>query len=210
MYVLVVERAEFGAETHRTGTYRRRHWLLVPALCPWTSGSDGFWRSAVSTEVLLEAGIRRRFLALSSEVMPWIWQWWLSQALRCLPHSVSDAPPRFLPNHCVLLEPTISSVPLIWRFQRWWIHWISSSGDAFWARADEVLETFHTTSCYVVGRSVAEVAQDSRFPNGFIGQPHPHEDLTIPNGGTVLEPGSTVLIVKPGITSNYRFYEGCR
>jgi len=39
-------------------------------------------------------------------------------------------------------------------------------------------------SCYVVGRSVAEIAQDSRFPI-FIGYQNPsHEDLMIPNNGT--------------------------
>jgi trk system potassium uptake protein TrkA len=54
----------------------------------------------------------------------------------------------------------------------------------------------------LLGRSVAEIAQDSRFPSGslIIGyQAHPHEDLMIPNGSTILEPHSTVLIVtKPG------------
>jgi trk system potassium uptake protein TrkA len=49
---------------------------------------------------------------------------------------------------------------------------------------------------------VAEIAQDARFPESslIVGyQPHPHDDLMIPNGSTVLEPGSTVLIVtKPG------------
>jgi trk system potassium uptake protein TrkA len=79
----------------------------------------------------------------------------------------------------------------------------------------EVLKLSIPQSCYVVGLSVAEIAQDSRFPNGslIIGyQPHPHEDLMIPNGSTVLEPGSTVLIVtKPGALHQIiDFIEGCR
>lgn len=67
----------------------------------------------------------------------------------------------------------------------------------------EVLKLAIPEACNVVGRSVAEVAQDPRFPNGslIIGyQPHPQMDLVIPNGSTVLEPNSTVLIVtKPGL-----------
>lgn len=53
-------------------------------------------------------------------------------------------------------------------------------------------------NCYVENRTVAEIAQDQRFPTGslIIGyQPHPHEDLMIPNGSTLLTSGSTVLIV---------------
>jgi trk system potassium uptake protein TrkA len=79
----------------------------------------------------------------------------------------------------------------------------------------EVLKLSIAESCYVVGLSVAEIAQDSRFPAGslIIGyQPHPHEDLMIPNGSTVLEPSSTVLIVtKPGsLHQVIDFIEGCK
>jgi trk system potassium uptake protein TrkA len=79
----------------------------------------------------------------------------------------------------------------------------------------EVLKLSIAESCYVVGLSVAEIAQDSRFPAGslIIGyQPHPHEDLMIPNGSTVLEPSSTVLIVtKPGTLHQViDFIEGCK
>ncbi len=67
----------------------------------------------------------------------------------------------------------------------------------------EVLKLSIPQNCYVVGKSVAEVAQDSQFPSGtlIIGyQAHPHEDLIIPNGNTVLESGSTILAVtKPNL-----------
>lgn len=62
----------------------------------------------------------------------------------------------------------------------------------------EVLKLSIPQQCYIVGRSVAEVAQDPRFPSGslIIGyQAHPHEDLIIPNGSTILENGSTILAV---------------
>jgi trk system potassium uptake protein TrkA len=51
---------------------------------------------------------------------------------------------------------------------------------------------------HVAGRSVSLVAKDSRFPAGslIIGyQPHLHAELVIPNGNTLLEAGSTILVV---------------
>lgn len=67
----------------------------------------------------------------------------------------------------------------------------------------EVLKLPIPGDCYVAGRTVAQIAQDSRFPAGslIIGyQRHPQEDLVIPNGQTVLEQGSTILVVtKPGL-----------
>ncbi|ASC72338.1 hypothetical protein XM38_032950 [Halomicronema hongdechloris C2206] len=50
----------------------------------------------------------------------------------------------------------------------------------------------------MLGRSLADLARDPRFPQGtlIIGyQAHPHEDLIIPNGSTILEQGSTILAV---------------
>lgn len=67
----------------------------------------------------------------------------------------------------------------------------------------EVLKLPIPGNCYVAGRTVAQVAQDPRFPTGslIIGyQSHPHEKLVIPNGQTVLEQGSTMLVVtQPGL-----------
>ncbi len=67
----------------------------------------------------------------------------------------------------------------------------------------EVVKLPISGNCNVVGRSVAEVAQDPEFPQGslIIGyQPQAHMDLMIPNGSTILEPESTVLVAtKPGL-----------
>ena len=67
----------------------------------------------------------------------------------------------------------------------------------------EVLKLPIPQQCGLVGRSLAEIAQDPRFPAGtlIIGyQAHPHEDLIIPNGSTILESGSTILAVtKPDL-----------
>lgn len=62
----------------------------------------------------------------------------------------------------------------------------------------EVLKLSIAQEGYLVGRSVADIARDPRFPAGslIIGyQAHPHEDLIIPNGNTVLARGSTILAV---------------
>lgn len=62
----------------------------------------------------------------------------------------------------------------------------------------EVLKLSIPNACSIVGRSVAEIAQDYRFPAGtlIIGyQAHPHEALSIPNGSSIIESGSTILAV---------------
>ena len=62
----------------------------------------------------------------------------------------------------------------------------------------EVLKLPVTKDCYITDRAVADIASDPQFPKGslLIGyQPHPQADLIIPNGGTVLEAGSTILVV---------------
>jgi trk system potassium uptake protein TrkA len=66
----------------------------------------------------------------------------------------------------------------------------------------EVVKLCIPDPSHLVGRSLAQIAQDPRFPKGslIIGyQSHPHEDLVIPGGNTVLAAGSTILLVtKPG------------
>jgi trk system potassium uptake protein len=62
----------------------------------------------------------------------------------------------------------------------------------------EVLKLPVPGECYVAGRTVAQIAQDPQFPSGslIIGyQCHTCAGLEIPNGNTVLEAGSTILVV---------------
>jgi len=62
----------------------------------------------------------------------------------------------------------------------------------------EVFKLSIPEDSHVAGRSIALVSRDSRFPEGslIIGhQTHPHADLVIPNGNTMLEAGSTLLVV---------------
>ncbi|MBD2182782.1 potassium channel family protein [Aerosakkonema funiforme] len=62
----------------------------------------------------------------------------------------------------------------------------------------EVLKLPVPNGCYAAGHTVAQIAQDPRFPTGslIIGyQCHSRANLEIPNGNTVLEAGSTILVV---------------
>ncbi len=62
----------------------------------------------------------------------------------------------------------------------------------------EVLKLPVPSECYIANRTIANIAQDPRFPKGslIIGyQCHACADLTIPNGSTVLQAGSTILVV---------------
>ncbi len=62
----------------------------------------------------------------------------------------------------------------------------------------EVLKLPVPGDCNVAGRTVAQVAQDPSFPTGslIIGyQHHAHANLEIPNGNTTLAAGSTILVV---------------
>ncbi|MBF2057880.1 MAG: TrkA family potassium uptake protein [Cyanobacterium sp. T60_A2020_053] len=79
----------------------------------------------------------------------------------------------------------------------------------------EVLKLSIPNECYIVGQTLAQLAQNPRFPKGtlIIGyQAHPNEDLIIPNGKTILEQGSTILVVtKPDLVKDVISFLGmCR
>lgn len=62
----------------------------------------------------------------------------------------------------------------------------------------EVFKLAIPADSQVAGCSLGLIAKDSRFPVGslIIGyQPHPYADLVIPNANTMLEAGSTILVV---------------
>ena len=78
----------------------------------------------------------------------------------------------------------------------------------------EVLKLPVPPDCFVAGRTVAQIAQDPRFPKGslIIGyQCHACTDLEIPNGNTVLAAGSTILVVtRPELVHAMIDYLGIR
>jgi len=78
----------------------------------------------------------------------------------------------------------------------------------------EVLKLPIPGDCYVAGRTLAQIAQDPGFPRGslIIGyQCHACANLEIPNGNTVLEAGSTILVVtRPELVHPMIDYLGIR
>lgn len=76
----------------------------------------------------------------------------------------------------------------------------------------EVLKLSIPKNCFIVGHTLAEIAQDARFPPDtlIIGyQAHHHEPLSIPNGNTILESESTILAVtKPEFVHQLIDYVG--
>ncbi|QMS87411.1 TrkA family potassium uptake protein [Nostoc edaphicum CCNP1411] len=169
-------------------------------------GAMAFEGSAVSTEVLLEAGIRKagslaavlRSDALNLAMVTLAKHYGAPHILSRMRHPDFAEPLRIAgANHIIsTVELSVSTMVNAIEYPQ------VESMMHFEQGQIEVLKLSIPNNCYVAGRSVAEIAQDSQFPTGslIIGyQPHPHEDLMIPNGSTILEPHSTVLIVtKPG------------
>jgi trk system potassium uptake protein TrkA len=182
-------------------------------------GAMAFEGSAVSTEVLLEAGIRKADAlaavlqddALNLAMVTLARHYGVPHILSRMRHPDFVEPLRLAgANHIIsTVDLAVSTMVNSIEYPQ------VESMMHFEQGQIEVLKLSISNNCYVVGRSVAEIAQDSRFPTGslIIGyQPHPYEDLMIPNGSTVLEPDSTVLIVtKPGTLHQViDFIEGCK
>ncbi|MEH1852894.1 potassium channel family protein [Nostoc sp.] len=165
-------------------------------------GAMAFEGSAVSTEVLLEAGIRKagslaavlRSDALNLAMVTLAKHYGVTHILSRMRHPDFAEPLRIAgANHVIsTVELSVSTMVNAIEYPQ------VESMMHFEQGQIEVLKLSIPNNCYVAGRSVAEIAQDSQFPSGslIIGyQSHPHEDLIIPNGSTILEPHSTVLIV---------------
>ncbi|NCJ05061.1 TrkA family potassium uptake protein [Synechococcales cyanobacterium C] len=181
-------------------------------------GVMAFEGSAVSTQVLLEAGIRKAdslVAVLPSDP--------LNLALISLAkhygvlHLVSLMQHRDFaqPLRSAGAEQIISTVDLAVSTMVNAIEYPQVESMMHFEQGQiEILKLSISNQCYVVGRCVAEVAQDRRFPSGtlIVGyQSHPQMDLIIPNGQTLIESGSTVLIAtKPGsVHQVVNFIEGC-
>ncbi|UBF27288.1 TrkA family potassium uptake protein [Kovacikia minuta CCNUW1] len=178
-------------------------------------GVMAFEGSAVSTEVLLEAGIRKadalaavlRDDALNLAMVTLAKHYGVRHILARMRHRDFAEPYRIAGATHVInaIDLAVSTMANAIEYPQ------VESMMHFEQGQIEVLKLALAGNCRVVGRSVVEIAQDPRFPSGslIIGyQPHPHMDLVIPNGNTVLEPGSTILVVtKPGsMHENFGFY----
>lgn len=182
-------------------------------------GAMVFEGSAVSTETLLEAGIRKadalaavlREDALNLAMVTLAKHYGVPNILVRMRHRDFAEPYRIAgATHIIhAIELAVSTMANAIEYPQ------VESMMHFEQGQIEVLKLAISKNCYVMGRSVADVAQDHRFPSGslIIGyQPHPHMDLVIPNGNTVLEPESTVLIAtKPGsMHAIINFIQGCQ
>ncbi len=181
-------------------------------------GVMAFEGSAVNTELLLEAGIRKadsvaavlRYDALNLALVTLAKHYGVSHILSRMRHRDFEQPLRLAGAHHIIstIDLAVSTMVNAIEYPE------VESMMHFEQGQIEVLKISIPTKCNVIGRSVAQIAQDDRFPTGslIIGyQPHPHTDLMIPNGSTVLEAGSTILIVtKPGLLHQViDFIGGC-
>ncbi|PSF39319.1 TrkA family potassium uptake protein [Aphanothece hegewaldii CCALA 016] len=182
-------------------------------------GVMAFEGSAVSTETLIEAGIRKadslaavlRNDALNLALVTLAKHYGVPHIISRMRHSDFTQPLRIAgANHIIsTIELAVSTMVNAIEYPQ------VESMMHFEQGQIEVLKLPIPYNCNVAGRSVADIAQDPKFPSGslIIGyQAHPHEDLIIPNGSTILEEGSTVLIVtKPNsLHQVVDFMEECR
>ncbi len=183
---------------------------ISPAACRYAReqlGVIAFEGSAVNTEILMEAGIRKadalaavlRDDALNLAMVTLANHYGVPHIVVRMRHRDFAEPYRFAGATHVInaIELAVSTMVNVIEYPE------VESMMHFEQGQIEVVKLGISANCNVVGRSVAEVAQDPKFPSGslIIGyQPHAHMDLAIPNGSTVLEPESTVLIAtKPGV-----------
>jgi len=170
-------------------------------------GVMAFEGSAVSTDVLLEAGIRKanalaavlRSDALNLALVTLAKHYGVSQILSRLRHPDFAQPLRLSGASHIISTVDLSVSTMVNAIEYPQVE----SMMHFEQGQIEVLKLSIADNSYVAGRTLAQIAQDGKFPKGslIIGyQPHPNEDLMIPNGSTMLESGSTVLIAtKPGL-----------
>jgi len=141
----------------------------------WTSGTMAL-KGVLSTEVLLEAGIRKADSLACPPKWCLTWQWVTLISTTVSPTfclgcatEIFTEPLRIAgANHIISTVDRFSTMVNslnILKWNRWCI--LSKGRLKFW--------NFPSTGCYVVGRSVAEVAQIPGFPMvpSLLYQPHP-------------------------------------
>ena len=181
-------------------------------------GVMAFEGSAVSTTVLLEAGIKQAnavVAALSDDA--------LNLALITLPRSygishivVRMRDREFLEAYRLAgASHTISTIDLAVASMANAIEYPQIESMMHFEHGQvEVLKLPVPGDCKVAGRTVAQIAQDHRFPTSslIIGyQSHACANLEIPNGNTVLEAGSTIFVVtRPELVHQMIDYLGIR
>jgi trk system potassium uptake protein len=182
---------------------------ISPTACRYAREQMGvmaFEGSAVSTEVLVEAGIRKADAlaavlhndALNLAMVALAKHYGVAQILARMRHRDFAEPYRIAGATSIInaIDLAVSNMVNAIEYPQ------VESMLHFEQDQVEVLKLPIPVNSPVAGQNLAQIAQDSGFPQGslIIGyQAHPQEDLVIPNGNTVLEGGSTILMVtKPG------------
>ncbi len=207
MYILICGAGLIGL-TLAQNLIKLGHTLAMvdidPTACRYVRdrlGVMAFEGSAVSTEVLTEAGIRKadvvcaalRHDALNLAIVSLARHYEVPQIISRMRHRDFELPLRHAGAHRIIstIDLTVSTMVNAVEYPQ------VESMMHFEQGQIEVLKLAIPSQCHIVGRNLAEIAQDSRFPANslIIGyQPYPHLNLMIPNGTTVLEPNSTVLV----------------
>lgn len=165
-------------------------------------GVMAFEGSAVSTEVLLEAGIRKadalaamlRDDALNLAMVTLAKHYQVPHIVTRMRHRDFEGPLRLAGAHNI-----ISTVDLAVNTMVTAIEYPQVESMMHYEQGEvEIFKLAIPAESHVAGRSLALVSKDSRFPPGslIIGyQPHPHTDLIVPEPNTTLEAGSSILVV---------------
>ena len=182
---------------------------IDPVACRYAREQLGvmvFEGSAVSTDVLIEAGIRKadavaavlRDDALNLAMVALAKHYGVSRILVRMRHRDFAEPYRIAGATSVISTVDLAVSTMVNAIEYPEVE----SMMHFEQDQIEVIKLYIPHTSNVVGRSLALIAQDPNFPKGslIIGyQAHPHEDLVIPDGNTVLEGKATILLVtKPG------------
>lgn len=182
---------------------------IDPKACRYAREQMGvmaFEGSAVSTEILIEAGIRKADAlaavlhndALNLAMVALAKHYGVAQILARMRHRDFAEPYRIAGATSIInaIDLAVSTMVNAIEYPQ------VESMLHFEQDQIEVLKLSIPTDSPIAGRSLVQISQDPSCPTGslIIGyQAHPHEDLMIPNGNTVLEAGSTILMVtKPG------------
>ncbi|MBD2743137.1 TrkA family potassium uptake protein [Coleofasciculus sp. FACHB-1120] len=165
-------------------------------------GAMAFEGSAVSTQVLMEAGIRKadavvaalRNDALNLAMVTLAKHYGVSHIVTRMRQSDFAEPYRIAGAHHVISTVDLAVTTMVNAVEYPQVE----SMMHFEQGQVEVFKLKVPPESDIAGHTVSQVAQDSRFPSGslIIGyQSHSQTDLVIPNGKTVLEAGATVLVV---------------
>lgn len=165
-------------------------------------GVMAFEGSAVSTDVLLEAGIRKaevvcaalRHDALNLAIVSLARHYNVPYIISRMRHRDFEQPLRHAGAHRIIstVDLAVSTMTNAVEYPQ------VESMMHFEQGQIEVLKLTIPDRCDIVGYRLAQIAQAPQFPPNslIIGyQPHPHMNLIVPNGDTVLEAGSTALVV---------------